>query len=227
MFAKKYVAILLFIVFLLIFILPTKTNTSEKTTSTPQTPTIKKVTITPTAFPTTVPNAPTQTPTPNLHITQTEVKNGFIFLEIPALKINAQIDLATIVETNAGPEFIEPKENPLWIPNWSVNIGSPGLSMIYGHRQWGPVPKVFTDLNLLNIGDRAIISSPNHKLSYTVTNTEVINPQDLWSTAEKYNTQAITENNNQLMLITCTPWGTSLQRLIIILNLEAISEILP
>jgi LPXTG-site transpeptidase (sortase) family protein len=229
MFTKKNCTIIFVLVFILFFTL-TSSKDNKKTTSSfpnttepvPSSTSVSTITKTP------IPNTPLPvfTPTP-IHVFQNEVQNGFVFLEIPILNIKTKIDLATTIETSNGPEFIEPNENPLWIPNWSVEFGLPGLSMIYGHRQWGPLPKIFTDLNLLVFGDNANISTPNFKYFYTVSNTEVISPQDLWSTANKYNLQAKSENKNQLMLITCTPWGTNLQRLIVILNLEAINEVLP
>jgi len=167
---------------------------------------------------------PTNTPS-HSQVSSSDVANGLVWLEIPAINLNSRLDLASEIDSANGPTFTEPAENPLLIPNWSADIGLPGVSIIYGHRQWGPSPKVFTDLDNLIVGDQANIMSPGYRLTYKVIETLIINPADLWTVAGNHDLVAKSNNRNDLMLITCTPWGTNLQRLIIFLSLEGIDVI--
>ena len=167
---------------------------------------------------------PTITPLP-LQVSASDIANGLVWLEIPAINLFSRLDLAIEIDSANGPTFTEPAENPLLIPNWSADIGLPGVSIIYGHRQWGPIPKVFTDLDNLTVGDLADITSPGYRFTYKVIETLIINPADLWTVAGNHDLVAKSNNRNDLMLITCTPWGTNLQRLIIFLSLEGIDVI--
>ena len=167
---------------------------------------------------------PTITPLPP-QVSASDIANGLVWLEIPAINLNSRLDLAIEIDSANGPTFTEPAENPLLIPNWSADIGLPGVSIIYGHRQWGPSPKVFTDLDNLTVGDLADITSPGYRFTYKVIETLIINPADLWTVAGNHDLVAKSNNRNDLMLITCTPWGTNLQRLIIFLSLEGIDVI--
>lgn len=156
-------------------------------------------------------------------VTAGDISTGQVRLNIPAIQVNSVIDLASVVDTQVGLTFTEPENNPLWIPDWSTEIGLPGVSIIYGHRQWGPTPKVFTDLDNLIVGDQASIDTPQYQFFYLVAEILIINPDDLWPVATSYDLAAKSDNRNYLMLITCTPWGTNLQRLIIFLRLEAVT----
>jgi len=165
---------------------------------------------------------PTTPPLPP-QVSASDIANGLVWLEIPAINLFSRLDLAIEIDSANGPTFTEPAENPLLIPNWSADIGLPGVSIIYGHRQWGPSPKVFTDLDNLIVGDQANITSPGYRFTYKVIETLIINPADLWTVAGNHDLVAKSNNRNYLMLITCTPWGTNLQRLIIFLQLEAVT----
>lgn len=156
-------------------------------------------------------------------VTAGDISTGQVRLNIPAIQVNSVINLASVVDTQMGLTFTEPENNPLWIPNWSTEIGLPGVSIIYGHRQWGSTPKVFTDLDNLLVGDQASIDTLQYQFIYSVTEILIINPNDLWPVAISHDLVAKSDNRNSLMLITCTPWGTNLQRLIIFLRLEAVT----
>jgi len=162
---------------------------------------------------TSVPPTPTLLPT-LIHIEQGDFENEVI-LEIPKINTRAVIEVAKIIGTDQGLEFSQPEESPMWIPNWSRNIGQRGVALIYGHRQWGPIPRVFTDLDDLETGDQIIISTIDKVFTFEVVETTVIDPEDLWPTIEVQDNNAIKDDKSQLALLTCTPWGVDWQRLIV------------
>lgn len=191
------------------------TNTLIPTTATQSIPIATASATEITASPTTAVVVP--------RVTAGDISTGQVRLNIPAIQVNSAINLASVVDTQIGLTFTKPENNPLWIPDWSTEIGLPGVSIIYGHRQWGSSPKVFTDLDNLLVGDQASIDTPQYQFFYSVTEILIINPDDLWPVAISHDLVAKSDNRNSLMLITCTPWGTNLQRLIIFLRLEAVT----
>ena len=48
----------------------------------------------------------------------------------------------------------------------------------------------------------------------------VVDPEEVWAIVLEYDQQAKKENISKLILLTCTPWGTNWQRLIVFLTLE-------
>lgn len=99
-----------------------------------------------------------------------------------------------------------------------TNIGSYGASIVLGHRQWGPKPKVFAKLDLLEEGDRLSVADSEKEIEFEVVNTLVINPEALWQEIAKYHIDGKENRQSFLILITCTPYGTDLMRLIVILE---------
>lgn len=199
--------------------LPTKEAVDQRTVET----TIKLV-LTPTALPIDVPIAiSTAIPTP-IYITREEVTKGTVWLEIPKIHVRTLIEVANVVYTTDGLSFDRPQEKPKWVPDWSSEIGLPGIALIYGHRQWGPVPKVFTDLDDLEPDDKVVIASTQNRLTYKVVETMVVDPEEVWPIVFKRDQQARENSKSQLMLLTCTPWGTDRQRLIVFLTLEEVSD---
>jgi len=165
----------------------------------------------------------TVAPSP-IYITKEEIREGTVWLEIPKIRVKAPIELADVIYTKAGPSFDLPKENPKWVPDWSSEIGLPGIALIYGHRQWGPFPKVFTNLDDLKPKDKAIVISTKNRFTYEVVETMVVNPEDIWQVIFEHDQQAKKDGESKLMLLTCTPWGTDWQRLVVFLTLEEVSD---
>lgn len=188
-----------------------------------QTPSPTSVFLAPFILTTPIPDTSTQTfpPLPP-HVAKNEIANGAVSLEIFSIGVRTKVEIATVVDTEIGPSLSTPDDNPLWIPNWSEEFGSPGVSMIYGHRQWGPVHKVFSHLDDLNIGDKATITSKKYQFVYSVYEVVIISPEDVWTIAISHDQMAKIGNRNELMLITCTPWGTDQLRLIVFLSQEAV-----
>lgn len=165
----------------------------------------------------------TVTSTP-IYITKEEITEGTVWLEIPKIQVDTPIEMAEVVYTITGPSFDRPQENPKWVPDWSSEIGLPGITLIYGHRQWGPVPKVFTDLNDLEPGDKAIVKSTQNRFTYRVVEKMVVDPEEVWQIVLERDQQAKKDGKRQLTFLTCTPWGTDWQRLVVFLTLEEIGD---
>lgn len=175
--------------------------------------------------PPTTPMAPTTTQP--LQIYESDFKNNEVRLLIPKIFIDTHVDISQTIQIGSNLTLSEPKELPLWIATWSVEPGLEGVSMIYGHRQWGPNPKVFSALDQLSVGDKAHLSNSTHTFIYTVNESIVIDPDAIWLVASDHNQRNKENHQNELMLITCTPWGTNLQRLIIFLTLESVNVLSP
>lgn len=183
-------------------------------------------TVPPTTAVTLVPEAPVLASIPTLqptqipvHVEKEDFKNEDVFLEVPKIEINARVEMADTIEGDDGLSFSKPEENPLWVPDWSRDIGLEGVALIYGHRQWGPLPKVFTDLDDLEPGDEVVVTTAEERFVFEVVESIVIDPEDLWKTISEYDAQAQEQADAQLALLTCTPWGTDWQRLVVFATL--------
>lgn len=84
--------------------------------------------------------------------------------------------------------------------------GEEGNSCIAGHRNytWG---KFFNRLDEIETGDEILVERDGTQYSYTVTDTLIVNPEDLWVLDQT--------EDAQITLITCTPMYSATQRLII------------
>ena len=104
---------------------------------------------------------------------------------------------------------------PLWISLYTKEIGLPGASLVIGHRQWGPQPKVFAKLDRLQIGDEVIIENRKLSLTYKVVGSEEITPDQVWQTVYRSSNAAEETDKSVIVLYTCTPYGTDLRRLLV------------
>jgi len=134
-------------------------------------------------------------------------------IQIDKIDVNTKLEKAD-VKDRVG-DFSKLEEYPTWISStpW---FGYPGLSAIAGHRQWGLDPKVFANLDKLEIGDKILVDN----ISYSVQQKLVVYPNDLYTTYDQLNEQFYEKNIAALMLITCTPYGTDLQRLLVVAQQE-------
>lgn len=92
--------------------------------------------------------------------------------------------------------------------------GQKGNSVIIGHRyaKLPPDKDTFFNLDKVKIGDRITVEQYNNSFTYIVTDTKVVEKNDI-SVLQNYNDYRIT-------LITCTPLWTADQRLVIIGKLD-------
>lgn len=143
-----------------------------------------------------------------------------VSLSIPSLGIDSKLEL--VCGENGQYDFSTLHESPILIcPDASpyiTDIGDYGASIILGHRQWGPIPKIFAELNLLQDGDVATISNAQTSIDFFVIKMTEIDPEELWEEIAQYHVQGAEENRSFLILITCTPYGTADMRLLAILE---------
>ena len=164
---------------------------------------------------------PSPTPVPVI-FGREEVENGQVTVAIPKIGISAVVRVAREEPgQNGETKFDKAGEEPHWISNWGARVGAEGVAWIYGERQWGPVPKIFTDLDKLEAGDQILFSRGEKILVFEVTGTIIIDPEPetFWPTIFSYYVKALEEGKSQVALITCTPWGTAQQRLIVFAQL--------
>ena len=184
-----------------------------------ETPTFQGLVVNLTKAQITLEPTPTPTPTPLIFPAE-QVEAGQVTLTIPKLNVEVQVAVA---EEEAGPEGLvfSTSENPLWISNWGSEIGAEGVAWIYGHRQWGPVPKIFTDLDKLEAGDQIFLAGNGETLSFTVIEVIVVSgePDIFWASFFAHDDAALRNGERQVALFTCHPWGTDDQRLIVFAQL--------
>lgn len=97
-----------------------------------------------------------------------------------------------------------------WVIPGSANPGESGQMVITGHRfQFTPPAKnTFYNLDKLKTGDTFIITYDGYAYKYKVSGTEEVKPED-------YNFEGAGSSTNEVVLYTCTPLWTALNRLIV------------
>ena len=104
----------------------------------------------------------------------------------------------------------------------SVLPGEIGRTLIVGHssgywwmhNQW---TKVFSLIDKLETGDHIYLKYGNRPYSYVVNRREVVRPNDVSVLSDS------APSSNELVLVTCTPVGTTLNRLLVFATLESIN----
>ncbi|MEI7690627.1 MAG: sortase [bacterium] len=138
-----------------------------------------------------------------------EVVPSGSYLVIPKIGINVPI-----IYSNSLDEKSVQNDLQSGVAHYSTtaNPGEPGNGFITGHSSnywWNPgkFNYVFANLDRVGVGDQVIIYYQGNKFVYQATEKKVVNPSDL-SVLQQGETPTLT-------LMTCTPPGTSWQRLII------------
>lgn len=144
-----------------------------------------------------------------------------VILKIPSLSIDTKIQIACHNEEGIY-DFSGLEEGPILVCTDASeslsNIGVPGVSIILGHRQWGIVPKIFAHLDKLKEGEIASVVTNEKSLDFKVVETIIISPEELWNTVDLYHTEGVNNEKAFLILITCTPYGTDYERLLVVLE---------
>lgn len=90
----------------------------------------------------------------------------------------------------------------------SLPVGGEGTHSVLSAHRGLPSAKLFSDLNLVEIGDKFYIHVLGKTLSYEVDQTMVVEP-------DQTETLAIVEEKDLVTLVTCTPYGVNTQRLLV------------
>lgn len=144
-----------------------------------------------------------------------------VILKIPSLSIDTKLQIACHNEENVY-DFSGLEETPILVCTDASeslsNVGVPGVSIILGHRQWGVVPKIFAHLDKLKEGEIASVVTNEKSIDFQVVETIIIPPEELWDTVGLYHTEGVNNEKAFLILITCTPYGTDKERLLVVLE---------
>ena len=144
-----------------------------------------------------------------------------VILKIPSLSIDTKLQIACHNEENVY-DFSGLEETPVLVCTDASeslsNVGVPGVSIILGHRQWGVVPKIFAHLDELKEGEIASVVTNEKSIDFQVVETIIISPEELWNTVGLYHTEGVNNEKAFLILITCTPYGTDKERLLVVLE---------
>ena len=144
-----------------------------------------------------------------------------VILEIPSLSIDTKLQIACHNEENVY-DFSGLEETPVLVCTDASeslsNVGVPGVSIILGHRQWGVVPKIFAHLDELKEGEIASVVTNEKSIDFQVVETVIIPPEELWDTVGLYHTEGVNNEKAFLILVTCTPYGTDENRLLVVLE---------
>ncbi|MDD5693142.1 MAG: sortase [Patescibacteria group bacterium] len=141
-----------------------------------------------------------------------EVIPGGNFLVIPKIGVNAPIVFVQSVDEKTVQDGLQ---NGVVHYAYTAKPGEEGNSFITGHSSnywWnkGAFNYIFANLGRMAVGDQAKIYYNGNKYLYQVTEVKVVPPTDV-SVLKQTATPTLT-------LMTCTPPGTSWQRLIIKLD---------
>lgn len=121
-------------------------------------------------------------------------------IEIPSIKLKLPIYHSTnsdILMKGAG-----------HLPQTSLPVGGESThAVITGHTAM-PSAKLFTDLNILELGDKFYIHVLGKTLAYKIVKIYVIEPKDT-------NSLRVYEGKDYVTLITCTPYGINTHRLLV------------
>ena len=94
------------------------------------------------------------------------------------------------------------------IEGTSLPIGGPGThAVLSGHRGL-PGRKLFTDLDLIKVGDQFYVQVLNETLAYEVDQILTVLPQESQALS-------IVPGEDLVTLVTCTPYGVNTHRLLI------------
>jgi sortase A len=132
------------------------------------------------------------------------------FLTIP--KIRAQAPIVLNVDPYNSTEYHQALTQGIAQAKGTAIPGQPGTVYLFAHSSDAPwrlarYNTIFLRLSELKNGDEIQISQGEHILRYSVFDKKV-----LWPNQTQYLTDTKTD---QLILQTCTPLGTSLQRLLV------------
>lgn len=134
-------------------------------------------------------------------------------LIIPKINVEVPIDFTSTPDHNSQMAAMKNGVAYFGIPGANALPGQIGNTVISGHSSndvfdSGSYKFIFAQLERLNDGDTIYLNYEGTRYTYTVTKKEVVQPTDV--DALRYET-----DKPVLTLITCTPTGTDLRRLLV------------
>lgn len=122
------------------------------------------------------------------------------YISIPVMKI----DLPVLT----GGTKANMKIGAARLSQTSLPIGGNHTNTVIAAHRAPSTSDMFTHIDLLKLGDRVFVTSLFETLEYRVTETKIINPQDIEAVL-------IQENRDMITLVTCHPRGSNTQRYLV------------
>ena len=134
-------------------------------------------------------------------------------LIIPKINVDVPVDYNTTPDYDAQMKAMENGVAWFGIPGADSKPGQVGNTVLSGHSSNDIIDKgdykfIFARLDQLASGDTIYVNYQGKRYSYTVTKKEVVKPTDVQKLVYKTDKPILT-------LITCTPLGTSTNRLLV------------
>ena len=134
-------------------------------------------------------------------------------LIIPKINVEVPIEFNTTPDYNAQMKAMENGVAWFGIPGANSKPGQVGNSVLSGHSSndiidGGNYKFIFARLDQLNNGDTIYVNYEQKRYTYTITKKEVVLPTEV--------SKLVYETDKPMLtLITCTPLGTALKRLLV------------
>ena len=122
------------------------------------------------------------------------------YIEIPRLDLKLSIGHGTeedVLQRMVG-----------HIEGSSLPVGGESTHAVLSAHRGLPTAKLFSDLDLMQVGDRFMIHTLNHTLTYQVDQITVILPEEIEALA-------IVPGEDYVTLMTCTPYAVNTHRLLV------------
>ena len=134
-------------------------------------------------------------------------------LIIPKINVEVPIEFNTTPDYNAQMKAMENGVAWFGIPGANSKPGQVGNMVLSGHSSndiidSGSYKFIFARLDQLSNGDTIYVNYESKRYTYTITKREVVLPAEV-------NKLVYTTDKPMLTLITCTPLGTALKRLLV------------
>lgn len=134
-------------------------------------------------------------------------------LIIPKINVEVPIEFNTTPDYNAQMKAMENGVAWFGIPGANSKPGQVGNTVLSGHSSndiidGGSYKFIFARLEQMNTGDTIYVNYEGKRYTYTVTKKEVVKPTEV-------NKLVYPADKPILTLITCTPLGTALNRLLV------------
>lgn len=134
-------------------------------------------------------------------------------LIIPKINVDVPVDFNALPDQASQLKAMETGVAWFGIPGANSKPGQIGNTVIAGHSSndivdTGAYKFIFARLEQLTVGDTVYINYQGKRYAYTITKTEVVKPTEV-------NRLVYATDKPILTLITCTPLGTALKRLLV------------
>ncbi len=133
---------------------------------------------------------------------------------IPAIGLDAAVEVAGVVVTPGGPLWDVPEDAAGWHAT-SARLGEAGNLVLSGHHNTGGM--VFRDLHDLVVGDLIYLYAGEEVHTYAVAQRVVLRETGATPARRQANAHWIRATDDErLTLVTCYPWWTNSHRLIVV-----------